>query len=188
MLNVHKSWVNNHWAFPELLKTDTICQDKVCIAKNNGNFVPRKKKKKQEEKVILWYLRFSAKRDFAVFTTVREAEIINDNSTKQIPFTGLILAGGLLTMLILWLRYFFIDSQAHFISPSITYFFHFIFSFSIHQIFLSYRQTNQLKLTMLDAIMKSIQSAQFRLPIVRKQKVAVTILSSVATTSAGGYL
>ncbi|KAG4188900.1 hypothetical protein ERO13_A08G193500v2 [Gossypium hirsutum] len=153
MLNVHKSWVNNHWAFPELLKTDTICQDKVCIAKNNGNFVPRKKKKKQEEKVILWYLRFSAKRDFAVFTTVREAEIINDNSTKQIPFTGLILAGGLLTMLILWLR-----------------------------------QTNQLKLTMLDAIMKSIQSAQFRLPIVRKQKVAVTILSSVATTSAGGYL
>ncbi|KAG4188899.1 hypothetical protein ERO13_A08G193500v2 [Gossypium hirsutum] len=155
MLNVHKSWVNNHWAFPELLKTDTICQDKVCIAKNNGNFVPRKKKKKQEEKVILWYLRFSAKRDFAVFTTVREAEIINDNSTKQIPFTGLILAGGLLTMLILWLRY---------------------------------RQTNQLKLTMLDAIMKSIQSAQFRLPIVRKQKVAVTILSSVATTSAGGYL
>ncbi|XP_040930950.1 uncharacterized protein [Gossypium hirsutum] len=130
---------------------DTICQDKVCIAKNNGNFVPRKKKKKQEEK-------------------------------------GLILAGGLLTMLILWLRYFFIDSQAHFISPSITYFFHFIFSFSIHQIFLSYRQTNQLKLTMLDAIMKSIQSAQFRLPIVRKQKVAVTILSSVATTSAGGYL
>ncbi|XP_040930951.1 uncharacterized protein [Gossypium hirsutum] len=151
MLNVHKSWVNNHWAFPELLKTDTICQDKVCIAKNNGNFVPRKKKKKQEEK-------------------------------------GLILAGGLLTMLILWLRYFFIDSQAHFISPSITYFFHFIFSFSIHQIFLSYRQTNQLKLTMLDAIMKSIQSAQFRLPIVRKQKVAVTILSSVATTSAGGYL
>ncbi|KAG4188889.1 hypothetical protein ERO13_A08G193500v2 [Gossypium hirsutum] len=134
---------------------DTICQDKVCIAKNNGNFVPRKKKKKQEEKVILWYLRFSAKRDFAVFTTVREAEIINDNSTKQIPFTGLILAGGLLTMLILWLRY---------------------------------RQTNQLKLTMLDAIMKSIQSAQFRLPIVRKQKVAVTILSSVATTSAGGYL
>ncbi|TYI16008.1 hypothetical protein ES332_A08G226100v1 [Gossypium tomentosum] len=129
---------------------DTICQDKVCIAKNNGNFVPRKKKKKQEEKVILWYLRFSAKRDFAVFTTVREAEIINDNSTKQIPFTGLILAGGLLTMLIL--------------------------------------QTNQLKLTMLDAIMKSIQSAQFRLPIVRKQKVAVTILSSVATTSAGGYL
>ncbi|KAK8342249.1 hypothetical protein V6Z12_A08G219700 [Gossypium hirsutum] len=132
---------------------DTICQDKVCIAKNNGNFVPRKKKKKQEEKVILWYLRFSAKRDFAVFTTVREAEIINDNSTKQIPFTGLILAGGLLTMLILWLR-----------------------------------QTNQLKLTMLDAIMKSIQSAQFRLPIVRKQKVAVTILSSVATTSAGGYL
>ncbi|KAG4188901.1 hypothetical protein ERO13_A08G193500v2 [Gossypium hirsutum] len=118
MLNVHKSWVNNHWAFPELLKTDTICQDKVCIAKNNGNFVPRKKKKKQEEK-------------------------------------GLILAGGLLTMLILWLRY---------------------------------RQTNQLKLTMLDAIMKSIQSAQFRLPIVRKQKVAVTILSSVATTSAGGYL
>ncbi|TYJ23726.1 hypothetical protein E1A91_A08G212500v1 [Gossypium mustelinum] len=155
MLNVHKSWVNNHWAFPELLRTDTICQDKVCIAKNNGNFVPRKKKKKQEEKVILWYLRFSAKRDFAVFTTVREAEIINDNSTKQIPFTGLILAGGLLTMLILWLRY---------------------------------RQTNQLKLTMLDAIMKSIQSAQFRLPIVRKQKVAVTILSSVATTSAGGYL
>ncbi|TYJ23727.1 hypothetical protein E1A91_A08G212500v1 [Gossypium mustelinum] len=153
MLNVHKSWVNNHWAFPELLRTDTICQDKVCIAKNNGNFVPRKKKKKQEEKVILWYLRFSAKRDFAVFTTVREAEIINDNSTKQIPFTGLILAGGLLTMLILWLR-----------------------------------QTNQLKLTMLDAIMKSIQSAQFRLPIVRKQKVAVTILSSVATTSAGGYL
>ncbi|XP_052874107.1 uncharacterized protein LOC108463073 isoform X5 [Gossypium arboreum] len=134
---------------------DTICQDKVCIAKNNGNFVPRKKKKKQEEKVILWYLRFSAKRDFAVFTTVREAEIINDNSTKQIPFTGLILAGGLLTMLILWLRY---------------------------------RQTNQLKLTMLDAIMKSIQSAQFRLPIVRKQKVAVTILSSDATTSAGGYL
>ncbi|XP_052874109.1 uncharacterized protein LOC108463073 isoform X7 [Gossypium arboreum] len=132
---------------------DTICQDKVCIAKNNGNFVPRKKKKKQEEKVILWYLRFSAKRDFAVFTTVREAEIINDNSTKQIPFTGLILAGGLLTMLILWLR-----------------------------------QTNQLKLTMLDAIMKSIQSAQFRLPIVRKQKVAVTILSSDATTSAGGYL
>ncbi|XP_052874110.1 uncharacterized protein LOC108463073 isoform X8 [Gossypium arboreum] len=130
---------------------DTICQDKVCIAKNNGNFVPRKKKKKQEEK-------------------------------------GLILAGGLLTMLILWLRYFFIDSQAHFISPSITYFFHFIFSFSIHQIFLSYRQTNQLKLTMLDAIMKSIQSAQFRLPIVRKQKVAVTILSSDATTSAGGYL
>ncbi|XP_052874113.1 uncharacterized protein LOC108463073 isoform X12 [Gossypium arboreum] len=95
---------------------DTICQDKVCIAKNNGNFVPRKKKKKQEEK-------------------------------------GLILAGGLLTMLILWLR-----------------------------------QTNQLKLTMLDAIMKSIQSAQFRLPIVRKQKVAVTILSSDATTSAGGYL
>ncbi|XP_052874111.1 uncharacterized protein LOC108463073 isoform X9 [Gossypium arboreum] len=151
MLNVHKSWVNNHWAFPELLRTDTICQDKVCIAKNNGNFVPRKKKKKQEEK-------------------------------------GLILAGGLLTMLILWLRYFFIDSQAHFISPSITYFFHFIFSFSIHQIFLSYRQTNQLKLTMLDAIMKSIQSAQFRLPIVRKQKVAVTILSSDATTSAGGYL
>ncbi|KAK5813441.1 hypothetical protein PVK06_028891 [Gossypium arboreum] len=118
---------------------DTICQDKVCIAKNNGNFVPRKKKKKQEEKVILWYLRFSAKRDFAVFTTVREAEIINDNSTKQIPFTGLILAGGLLTMLILWLR-----------------------------------QTNQLKLTMLDAIMKSIQSAQFRLPIVRKQKVAAS--------------
>ncbi|KAG4188892.1 hypothetical protein ERO13_A08G193500v2 [Gossypium hirsutum] len=137
------------------MTSDTICQDKVCIAKNNGNFVPRKKKKKQEEKVILWYLRFSAKRDFAVFTTVREAEIINDNSTKQIPFTGLILAGGLLTMLILWLRY---------------------------------RQTNQLKLTMLDAIMKSIQSAQFRLPIVRKQKVAVTILSSVATTSAGGYL
>ncbi|KAG4188893.1 hypothetical protein ERO13_A08G193500v2 [Gossypium hirsutum] len=135
------------------MTSDTICQDKVCIAKNNGNFVPRKKKKKQEEKVILWYLRFSAKRDFAVFTTVREAEIINDNSTKQIPFTGLILAGGLLTMLILWLR-----------------------------------QTNQLKLTMLDAIMKSIQSAQFRLPIVRKQKVAVTILSSVATTSAGGYL
>lgn len=101
---------------------------------------------------------------------------------------GLILAGGLLTMLILWLRYFFIDSQAHFISPSLTYFFHFIFSFSTHQIFLSYRQTNQLKLTMLDAIMKSIQRVQFRLPIVREQKVAVTILSSAATTNAGGYL
>ncbi|KAB2071167.1 hypothetical protein ERO13_A08G193500v2 [Gossypium hirsutum] len=118
-------------------------------------FPEKRRRNKKKKVVILWYLRFSAKRDFAVFTTVREAEIINDNSTKQIPFTGLILAGGLLTMLILWLRY---------------------------------RQTNQLKLTMLDAIMKSIQSAQFRLPIVRKQKVAVTILSSVATTSAGGYL
>ncbi|KHG08616.1 Midasin [Gossypium arboreum] len=116
-------------------------------------FPEKRRRDKKKKVVILWYLRFSAKRDFAVFTTVREAEIINDNSTKQIPFTGLILAGGLLTMLILWLR-----------------------------------QTNQLKLTMLDAIMKSIQSAQFRLPIVRKQKVAVTILSSVATTSAGGYL
>ncbi|KAG4188905.1 hypothetical protein ERO13_A08G193500v2 [Gossypium hirsutum] len=116
-------------------------------------FPEKRRRNKKKKVVILWYLRFSAKRDFAVFTTVREAEIINDNSTKQIPFTGLILAGGLLTMLILWLR-----------------------------------QTNQLKLTMLDAIMKSIQSAQFRLPIVRKQKVAVTILSSVATTSAGGYL
>ncbi|TYI16009.1 hypothetical protein ES332_A08G226100v1 [Gossypium tomentosum] len=114
-------------------------------------FPEKRRRNKKKKVVILWYLRFSAKRDFAVFTTVREAEIINDNSTKQIPFTGLILAGGLLTMLILW-------------------------------------QTNQLKLTMLDAIMKSIQSAQFRLPIVRKQKVAVTILSSVATTSAGGYL
>ncbi|XP_017618503.1 uncharacterized protein LOC108463073 isoform X10 [Gossypium arboreum] len=118
-------------------------------------FPEKRRRNKKKKVVILWYLRFSAKRDFAVFTTVREAEIINDNSTKQIPFTGLILAGGLLTMLILWLRY---------------------------------RQTNQLKLTMLDAIMKSIQSAQFRLPIVRKQKVAVTILSSDATTSAGGYL
>ncbi|TYI16007.1 hypothetical protein ES332_A08G226100v1 [Gossypium tomentosum] len=116
-------------------------------------FPEKRRRNKKKKVVILWYLRFSAKRDFAVFTTVREAEIINDNSTKQIPFTGLILAGGLLTMLIL-----------------------------------CYRQTNQLKLTMLDAIMKSIQSAQFRLPIVRKQKVAVTILSSVATTSAGGYL
>ncbi|KAL1145827.1 hypothetical protein V6Z11_A11G326200 [Gossypium hirsutum] len=53
-----------------------------CIAKNDGNFVPRKRRSKKKKVVILWYLRFSAKRDFAVFTTVREADIINDNSYK----------------------------------------------------------------------------------------------------------
>ncbi|PPR93647.1 hypothetical protein GOBAR_AA27029 [Gossypium barbadense] len=109
--------------------------------------------------VILWYLRFSAKRDFAVFTTVREADIINDNSYK-VNTLYWIDTGGCIT---------------NNVDTVVT-------------IFLSYRQTNQLKLTMLDAIMKSIQRVQFRLPIVREQKVAVTILSSAATTNAGGYL
>ncbi|TYJ23729.1 hypothetical protein E1A91_A08G212500v1 [Gossypium mustelinum] len=74
-------------------------------------FPEKRRRNKKKKVVILWYLRFSAKRDFAVFTTVREAEIINDNSTKQIPFTGLILAGGLLTMLILWLRSFSVTGK-----------------------------------------------------------------------------
>ncbi|KAB2071168.1 hypothetical protein ES319_A08G204600v1 [Gossypium barbadense] len=60
-------------------------------------FPEKRRRNKKKKVVILWYLRFSAKRDFAVFTTVREAEIINDNSTKQIPFTGMIDTGGWIT-------------------------------------------------------------------------------------------